>query len=363
MFEQWMSSEFYGNSVADWAMAIGIAIFAVMLGKIVYWVSRRFVRRATAKTESQLDDIVVDMMEQPIVLAVSVAGIWFGLSTLEFSEWAARILGNVFQAMIALSGAWLIARVIDGLYEMYLVPLANRSENDLDDQLLPILRRGTRFAVWMIAIIVALNNAGYDVGALIAGLGIGGIALAMAAKDTISNIFGGYTIFTDRPFTLRDRVKVAGYDGFVTEIGIRSTRLKTLENRIVTIPNMKFSDAPVENVSAEPSRKVVVELGLIYDTTPEQMESAMRILREIASAHGSVEENILTGFSSFGDSSMNITFIYFIEKDGDILGTQSEINMSILRRFSEEGLEFAFPTQTLYPILPVSESADASPSA
>lgn len=106
--------------------------------------------------------------------------------------------------------------------------------------------------------IVALNNAGYDVGALIAGLGIGGLALAMAARDTVSNVFGGFTIFTDRPFTLNDRIKVSGFDGTVDEIGIRSTRLRTLAGTLVTIPNSTFSESAVENVSAEPSRKVVM---------------------------------------------------------------------------------------------------------
>jgi len=351
MFEEWMTRSFYGNSVAEWAVAAGIVIGAVMLGKILYWVSTTYMRRLTEKTETKLDDIIIDMIEEPIVLATSFAGIWFGLSTLTLPDWVVAFNANVFQALIVLSGAWLVTRVADAMYEMYLVPLAEKSENDLDDQLLPILRRGTRLAIWLIGAIVALNNAGYDVGALIAGLGIGGIALAMAAKDTISNIFGGYTIFTDRPFTLHDRVKVAGYDGIVTEIGIRSTRIRTLENRIVTIPNMKFADAPVENVSAEPSRKVGLELGLTYDTTPEQMEKGMDLLRSIALEHESIDDDdIRTGFSAFGDSAMVITFVYFIKKDGAILGTQSDVNMSILKKFAAEGLDFAFPTQTLYTI-------------
>jgi MscS family membrane protein len=203
-------------------------------------------------------------------------------------------------------------------------------------------------AIWAIGVIVALNNAGYDVGALIAGLGIGGLALAMAAKDTVSNIFGGFTIFTDRPFTINDRVKVAGYDGVIREIGVRSTRLETLEGRVVTIPNSKFSDTPVENVTLEPSRKVSVNLGLTYDTTPEKMKQAMEILKEIANNHESLEEKVLLSFNAFGDFAMNILFIYYIKSGADILAAQSDINMAILDRFNGAGLEFAFPTQTLY---------------
>jgi MscS family membrane protein len=242
----------------------------------------------------------------------------------------------------------MLTRVLDAIYREYLLPIADKSENDLDDQLLPILQKGTKLAVWSIGFIVALNNAGYDVGALIAGLGIGGLALAMAAKDTVSNIFGGFTIFSDRPFKLNDRVKVSGYDGTVTDIGVRSTRLKTLEGRVVTIPNSTFSESAVENVSLEPSRKIVLNLGLTYDTTPEQMQQAMALLKDIAASNDGAEENVLTGFNAFGDFAMNIIFIYYIKKSADILGTQTEMNMKILDEFTKAGLDFAFPTQTLY---------------
>jgi len=188
------------------------------------------------------------------------------------------------------------------------------------------------------------------VGAVLAGLGIGGLALAMAAKDTVSNIFGGFTIFTDRPFSLNDRVKVAGFDGTITEIGIRSTRLRTLAGTEVTIPNSTFSGSAVENVSAEPSRKVVVNLGLTYDTTPEGMEQAMAILRSVAEADEDLEENVLISFNAFGDFALNILFIYYITKGADILSVQTRLNLEILRRFNAAELEFAFPTQTLYTI-------------
>ncbi|MFC1639934.1 mechanosensitive ion channel family protein [Gemmatimonadota bacterium] len=213
--------------------------------------------------------------------------------------------------------------------------------------MLPIVRKGTKIVVWTIALIVALNNAGYDVGAVLAGLGIGGLALAMAAKDTVSNIFGGFTIFTDRPFTINERVKVAGFDGTVKEIGIRSTRLQTLAGTMVTIPNSTFADSPVENVSLEPSRKVTTNLGLTYDTSPEKMEKAIELLQTIGAEHEALDEKVLTSFNAFGDFAMNILFIYYILPGNDILQTQTDINLRILKEFTAEGLDFAFPTQTI----------------
>jgi MscS family membrane protein len=170
----------------------------------------------------------------------------------------------------------------------------------------------------------------------------------MAAKDTVSNVFGGFTIFTDQPFKINDRIKIAGFDGTVVEIGVRSTRLKNLEGRIVTIPNAKFADAPVENVSLEPSRKVKLDLGLTYAMSAEQMQAGMDLLQTINAENEHTEENPVISFNGFGDFAMNIMFIYYIKKGEDIAATQSEINMEILKRFNKAGLEFAFPTQTIY---------------
>ena len=342
------SETYYGNSLGSWFVTLAIIVTSVFVAKLLYWISGNVVRRIVGRTETRLDDIIVDMIEEPVVFALAAAGIWYGLSYLTLPAAADRWIGNVFQVLIVLSIGWLITRLLDSLYREYIVPLTEKTETDLDDQLLPVLRKGTKIIVWGLTIVIALNNAGYDVGALLAGLGIGGLALAMAAKDTVSNIFGGFTIFTDRPFTIRDRVKIAGYDGTIQEIGIRSTRLQTLDGRTVTIPNSKFADSPVENVSSEPSRKVTLNLGLTYDTTPEKMAEATDVLRKIIADTPDTEEKVITGFNAFGDFAMNILLIYYISKGGDIVGTQNSVNMEILRQFNAKGLEFAFPTQTLY---------------
>ena len=349
MFEGFLAKSFYGNTVVEWATVLAIIVAAVVVGKALYWVCSKVLRQLTSRTDTKLDDIVLDMIEEPIVFAIAVLGIWFGLGRLHLPEAADAWIWNSIQFLIVLSITWLIARLLNSFFTLILAPLAEKSENDLDDQLLPVVRKGASFTVWALGIIVALNNAGYDVAAVLAGLGIGGIALAMAAKDTVSNVFGGFTIFTDRPFKI-NRVRVDGYDGSISEIGIRSTRLRTLSGTLVTIPNSTFSDTAVENVTEEPSRKVSLNLGLTYDTTPEGMERAMELLREIASTNPNLEEKVVVGFDQFGDFALNIMMIYYITSGADIVGTQTAVNMEILRRFAAEKLEFAFPTQTLYTI-------------
>ncbi|MEM7585988.1 MAG: mechanosensitive ion channel family protein, partial [Acidobacteriota bacterium] len=169
--------------------------------------------------------------------------------------------------------------------------------------------------------------------------------------DTVANIFGSATIFADRPFTINDRIKIDGYDGIIREIGLRSTRLETRDGPVVTIPNSIFTGSPVENISVgEKGRRVVSELGLTYDTTADGMQRGMDILHEIAAANEGVGDDVNISFSSYGDSAMVIRCAYFVNPGASFRGVQSEFNMEVLKRFGEAGLDFAYPTQTIYTI-------------
>jgi MscS family membrane protein len=347
-FISFINQTFYGNTIQQWAIFLFICLGAIVVAKIIYWISGSIIKKFTEKTETKLDDIIIDMIEEPIVVAIILFGVWYGVNTLILSDAVITWIGHVYIFLIIMNIAWLITRLFDAVFQEYILPFAEKTKTDFDDQLLPLLRRGFKSIVWILAIIVALNNAGYNVGALLAGLGIGGIALAMAAKDTIANIFGGITIFTDKPFKIKDRIKIAGFDGFVTEIGVRSTRIQTLEGTVVTIPNMRFSESAIENITLEPSRRVLLNLGLTYDTPVEKVEEAMKVLEEIGKNNTNLEEKILISFNKFESSSLNILFIYYIKKESNILQTQTEVSMAILKEFNARKIEFAFPTQTIY---------------
>jgi MscS family membrane protein len=343
-----LSKTYYGNTVGEWALAAAGILVSILIAKTVYWLIGRFVKRLTQRTDNRFDDLLIDMLEEPAVFTMIITGVWYSLHTLNLSGTAQTMLERAYYVLIIFTVAWLITRLLDAIVETYLAPYVAKTEGKLDDQLLPIIRKGLKLSIWIIAIIVALDNAGYDVKAVLASLGIGGLALALAAKDTLANLFGSFTIFVDKPFIVGDRIKVKGYDGFVREVGIRSTRLQTLDGRMVTIPNQFVADESIVNVSSEPSRKITMDLGLTYDTTPDAMEKAMAILQEIAQNNENVEPNVVTAFTEFKDASLNIRFIYYIKKGASVFGTQNAINLQILRRFNEEGLEFAYPTQTIY---------------
>ena len=338
----------FGIALLDWGITAGLIIVSIIGAKVIFWLLSKVVSKLAKKTKSQLDDLLIDLLEKPIAYILGSVGIWKSIDWLQLGETGQGRIDKILFIVLLGFIAWAITRTIEALIESYLVPIIEKTESELDDQLIPILRKVLKSTVWILAIIIGLNNAGYDVGAIVAGLGIGGLALALAAQDSVKNLFGGFTIFVDKPFKVKDRIKISGFDGAVEEIGIRSTRIRTLDGRMVTIPNSKFSESAIENISSEPSRKVVLNLGLTYDTDSNGIKKGMELLKQIVSSKNGVDNNVVVGFNAFNDSALNIICVYFISPGADILGVQTEINLEILENFSNAKLDFAFPTQTLF---------------
>jgi MscS family membrane protein len=346
-----LEQTFYGNSIHDWLISLIIIAAAFLLNKIIVLLNKYVIQKLTSKTKNRLDDILFRMLEAPVLLGVILFAIWIAAKRLELGAPVERAIFLSFRVLTVINVTWFVARLVNALLEEYIAPKAadKNTMKYLDNHLMSILRRAVLAIIWSVGIIMALNNVGVNVGTLIAGLSIGGLAFALAAQDTIKNIYGGFTIFTDRPFRIGDRIKVDGFDGFVEEIGIRSTRIRTLEKRLVTIPNFKLVEASVENISEEPLRRVLLKLGLTYNTSPEKMNEAMAILKDMPNRVENVEtKDIMVAFTDFTDFSLVITFVYFIRKDADVMETPTQVNSEVLRAFNDAGLLFAFPTQTLY---------------
>jgi len=348
---EFFEKTYYGNTVVSWAIFFAIIIFSILLSKVVYFLITKFIKQFTKNTKSKLDDIIIDKLEEPLVFFIIITGIWYGFAILNLSDSLIELKSHAFYFIITFGIAWLVIRLLDALIEEYLVPIVQKSETDLDDQLLPIARKAISITIWALALIIGLDNAGYDVTALIAGLGVGSLAFALAANDSISHLFGGFVIFTDKPFSINDRVIVNGFDGMVKEIGIRSTRIQTLDGRTVTLPNGTIANNSIINISSEKARKITLDLGLTYDTTPINMQLAMDLLQEISKQNSHLDSTkTVTAFTAFGDFSLTLRYIYYIKKGSDIFNTMTEVNMEILKQFNDNKLEFAFPTQTLYNI-------------
>ncbi|HOX31047.1 MAG TPA: mechanosensitive ion channel [Spirochaetales bacterium] len=341
--EELLDGKLAGIGLVNWLEALGCTLGAFAAGKLVAFVSSRILRRLAARTRNRVDDIVLAVVEKPLVFLVLVLGIGLGVGRLGLEGEAQLWMGRIVGALTTLALAWAIDKGIDSIITEYLVPVVERSDSKLDDQLLPLLRKGARLLVWSLALLLALKNAGYDVGALIAGLGIGGVAIALAAKDTLSNLFGSVAVFFDRPFAIGDRIKVAGFDGTIMEIGIRSSRLRTLDNRVVTLPNSTFATSAIENVSSEPSTKVAQSIELAPGIGHEGAARAIAILLEAAAAQEGLDGGTVAALAGFGQYSLKLSFVIFIKKGADYFGTLSATNLEVLRRFSEAGVELARP--------------------
>ena len=342
-----LHQEFYGNSILNWAIAVGILILSFIVVKMLYWIFSNVIRRLTSKTKTNLDDVLIDKLEKPLTYLVLILGYWISIHYLVFKEEVELVLENAAYFLLVIDFTAILSRIVDALITEIIMPISEKSDSSFDNQLIPVIQKGVRSIIWILGIIIGLDNIGFDITAMIAGLGIGGLALALAAQDSVKNIFAGIMIFLDKPFRIKDRIQVDGFDGIVEEVGLRSTRLRTLEGRIVTIPNSRFTDNSVTNVTSQPTLKVKLNLGLIYDTDEVQMQKAIDILEDIVKNQEAITDDYAAGFNGFGDFSLNILFIYYVKPDSHWLDTQTLVNKEILRRFNKEGLEFAFPTQTI----------------
>ncbi len=341
-----LDNTFLGNPISNWLMALCWTIGAYVAGKLMYWLTSNVLLRAASRTATRLDDISISVLNKPLMVLATIIGLYLAYHQLEvpdsFDKWADRM----FKVTTVLTLTWLVVRSIDALVQEYLLPRVQREDPVLvNSQLVPVVRSAAKVLGWGLGIVLALNNAGYNVSALLAGIGIGGLAMAMAAKDTVANVFGGVTVFADKPFRVGQRIRVGGYDGTVEEIGIRSTRIRTLEGPTVIVPNFKFTDSLLENVTEEPSRRVRHELGVIYETPTVKMEEAVALLNGLVDDHQDVlEQERVVGFTEFREYSLVIVFAYYIRKNADIFKTQTRIHIELMRRFAAAGIEFAYPT-------------------
>lgn len=339
--------ELWGNTLESWGISILTIVGAVVVVKLISLFSRKVLKPFITRTPNHLDNVIYYSLESPIKFAVMLLGIWIAIHRLVYPDNFVKTIDNAYRILIVLDITWVFARLIGGLLEIYL----RKESTGQTHKMMPIIKRTALVLVWIIGIVMALSNIGVNISALLGTLGIGGIAFALAAQDTVKNIFGAFTIFTDKPFNIGDTIRVDSFEGTVIDVGARSTKIMDYDKRIITFPNYKITDANIINISSEPRRRVVLNLGLTYDTTPEKMKEALDILKAIPGRVENVSSNpsdTTAVFTNYADSALVIMYIYFIEKQGDILGVTSNMNMEILSSFNKAGLEFAFPTQTIY---------------
>jgi MscS family membrane protein len=195
--------------------------------------------------------MLLEVCKHPAVFLMFIIGFYIGYKTLTLAEDAEETFFNIVLILFIINLTWLFTKLLDGILKYYVSPWSQTTETDLDDTLIPIIRKIGKVFLVLIAAIIVLDKFGYNVASLVAGLGIGGLAVALAAQETLGNMFGGITILTDKPFRIGDRIRISNYDGNIKEIGIRSTKMTTLDGSELIIPNSTLGKEIIENVARE----------------------------------------------------------------------------------------------------------------
>jgi len=297
-----------------------------------------------------MDDVLYARVRNPVILLTVGLVLLWGISDLQLTIKPSLFLYYIAKGLISLSVVLISMRLID-VFGRILEEKAAETEGRMDDQLVPVAIRVAKLFAAHIGLIFVLQNIGVNVSALIASLGVGGIAVALAAKDTLANVFGSITIFTDRPFQVGDAVNIDGVVGAVEEVGLRSTRIRTASNSVLSIPNAAVANAKIDNLGAREFRRVKVNLGLTYGTSTENITAFVEGVRNILSNTEEVNQgNAEVHFLEFGASSLDVMTSYYLRVDGwhDEMVVRSKINMEIIRLAETLGVDFAFPSQSLY---------------
>ena len=333
-----------------WIGLLLIATAGVLVDALVSLALRLFMRgwRQRAGDGAFLD--VSDQMLRPLGLLAMAAVWWLGINLLGLPEQALLILLVAVKFLASAAGVWTAYRLVD-LVSAWLEQRARRTVNKIDDVLAPLITRTLKIFVTVIGLIFIADNLNIDVTGLIAGLGLGGLAFALASKDMVQNLFGSITVLLDRTFTVGDWIKVGDQEGTVEALGFRSTRIRTFYNSVVTVPNSQFITATVDNMGERRFRRLSTKFTIAYDTPPDKIEAFCEGVREIVRQHPYMRKDYYHVYlNGLGSSALEILVYVFWETPdwSTELRERHRFLVDCLRLATKLGVEYAYPTQTLY---------------
>lgn len=344
----WLNQEYLGNPLSKYLLFFFVLFVAYSIYHLIFKVSESQILKRLVDDKRELYQGLLKIARNPLKLVLGTLAFWIGVRIFDLPEEAQLVIQNLFLGLFAVTVCYVVLKVIDVLVA-FMKPRVSKTESKLDDHLLPIFSTTAKVFFIVITVLLVIQNWGYNITSLIAGLGLGGLAFALAAQDTLSNVFGAIAIFVDQPFHIGDVVQVEGILGSVEHIGIRSTRIRTFEGTLVTIPNSTVANSKIDNYQRRPTRRTNFTIGVTYDTGTDKLQTGVEIIREVMAAHPGTDQ-YRAYFNSYGNFSLNILahhYCKYLDYE-EYLKCIEEINFEIKKRFEAEGIEFAFPTQTLY---------------
>lgn len=334
-----------------WQYLYGVLLIALALGAgtAARVVLRTQVRRLMSRSALVLDEAAYRRTNAPVVALVTLGVLLWGLTDLQLGIRASYGLHNVLTVAMWVVGLYALSRFVN-VGSTAARSWATGTESKLDDQAIPLIRQAVQVLLFVIGSLYIADAVGIDVWQLAAGVGIGGLAFALAAQDTVANFFGSINIFVDRPFQIGDWVQMCGVEGVVEEVGFRSTRVRTFYNSLVTIPNSQITNANVDNLGLRPRRRIKLTLGLMYNTPPDKVQAFVEGIRAILAAHPYVQRSYEVHFYNLGGSALEVLVYYHaVTPDWhEELVTRSQNLMEFMRLAEALGVHFAFPSTSVY---------------
>lgn len=366
-----LSQEFLGNSLKNYLLFASILIFGLLLKRIFSRLLSKLMFRLFKRLHPETDPkVFIDLLLRPVELLILFSVLYLSINQLDYPLHEVifkrttfvnkvpsvyeltliEVFDKLFLLSFIISLFWIALRMIDFVAYVFLYK-ASLTESKSDDQMVPFIKELSKIITIIFGVFVILGAVfNLNVATIIAGLGIGGIAVALAAQDTLQNLLGSFTIFADKPFVVGDLVRIDKYEGTIEKVGFRSTLIRTLDKTLVIIPNKKMVDSPLENLSLRNLRRMKFNISLKYDTPVEVMHKISKEIETYVNGHSSTSNDTLVTFDSFGESALNIQVLYFIEivDYNDYMHIREDINYRIMQIVAENKAEFAFPTQTVY---------------
>ena len=339
----------WGNELWKYVFSLIYIFLAFYVSKFLDYLTRVWLKTWAEKTTTKFDDLLLELLNGPVKVVAFVILLRIGLDVFRWPEMVQKVLTKGFTITVAVTLTYMVLKFVDLLMSYWRQRVAAQEDQAFNQQLFPIVRKSLKVFIIVVAALVALDNLGVNITAAIASLSIGGLAVGLAAQDTLANLFGAVAIFLDKPFKIGDRIQIDNVDGPVESIGLRSTRVRNLDGHLVTIPNKTMGNATIVNIAARPNIKTVMNIGITYDTPVEKIRLALSIIKEIFGGHP-MTGNLVMSFNKFENSSLNILVVHWW-KDADFLaslGGLQDMNLALKERFDKEGINFAFPTQTVY---------------
>jgi MscS family membrane protein len=357
----WLDYTILDNTIRNILIFAGIIVFGLLLRRLFTKASNYiiflFVRKKGEDTSAEL---FFSLLARPMELFWLLVIFFWAFTYLEFPVWwnlvdAQRfglkmVITRLYETGIAITFTWLLLRLVDYFVQRYLDSQEDK-DSPLNKQLIPFLKELAKALLVVLAIFITLGVVyKLDIGAIVAGLGIGGLAVALAAKETLENLFGSFTIFLDKPFVVGDLISVDNATGTVESIGFRSTRIRTFEQTLVTMPNKNLIYNRLENFTNRTHRRARYNIGVLYSTSASTLKLLIDDIYQYLNNHPLLNENSNVNFSGFASSSLDIEVIYFVGALDYKVFTEvrEEVNFEIMKIVAKHGCEFAYPSTTVY---------------